>query len=85
LGSFKYIAQLLQPVKNAKEGISYVKDSSKAHAFIANRHSLFYNMIENGQNYFYLPPKTDESSFSLQLMGIAMQKEFKYKEQFNNL
>jgi hypothetical protein len=72
-------------VKNAKEGIYYVKHSIKAYAFIGHRHYLFYYMIKNGQNYFYLPPKTDESSFGLQLMGIAMQKEFKYKKQFNNL
>jgi hypothetical protein len=72
-------------VKNGKEGIYYVKHSSKAYAFIEDREYLFYSMIKNGQNYFYLPPKTDESSFSLQLLGIAMQKEFKYQKQFNNL
>jgi hypothetical protein len=72
-------------VKSGKEGIYYVKHSSKAYAFIAHRDFLFYSMIKNGHNYFYLPPKTDESSFSLQLLGIAMQKEFKYQKQFNNL
>jgi hypothetical protein len=63
----------------------YVKHSSKAYAFIGHRDYLFYYMIKNGRNYFYLPPKTDESSFNLQLLAIAMQKEFKYKKQFNNL
>jgi hypothetical protein len=72
-------------VKTPQEGIDLVKHSSKAHAFIGNRNFLIYSMLINGQKYFYLPPKPEESSFNLQLVGIAMQKEFNYKKQFNKL
>jgi hypothetical protein len=42
-------------------------------------------MLINGKEYFYLPPKPEESSLNLQLVGIAMQKEFNYKKKFNKL
>jgi hypothetical protein len=62
-----------------------VKNSSKAYAFIAHKEFLVYQILINGPKFFYLPPKTDESSFNLQLFGIAMHKEFELKEQFNKL
>jgi hypothetical protein len=62
-----------------------VKNSSKAYAFIAFKEFLVYQILKNGPEFFYLPPQTDESSFSLQLVGIAMHKEFKFKKQFNKL
>jgi hypothetical protein len=62
-----------------------VKNSSKAYAFIAYKESLVYEILLNGPKFFYLPPKTDESSFNLELVGIAMDKEFEFKKQFNKL
>ncbi len=62
-----------------------MKNSPKAYAFIAHKEFLVYQILINGPKFFYLPPKTDESSFSLQLFGIAMHKEFKFKKQFNKL
>ncbi len=62
-----------------------MKNSSKAYAFIAYKEFLVYQILINGPKFFYLPPKTDESSFNLQLFGIAMHKEFELKEQFNKL
>jgi hypothetical protein len=68
-----------------KEGIDLVKNSSKDYAFIAQKEFLVYQILTNGPKFFYLPPKIDESSFSLQLFGIAMHKEFEFKKQFNKL
>jgi hypothetical protein len=62
-----------------------VKNSSKAYAYIAHKDYLIYRILINGPKFFYLPPKSDESSFGLQLTGIAMHKEFEFKKQFNKL
>ncbi len=72
-------------MKNAEEGIALVNSSQKPHAFISTREHLTHLMLINGQNYFYLPPQTEESTFNLDIMAIAMHKEFKYKNQINKL
>ncbi len=72
-------------MKNPKEGIDYLKTSSKPYAYLGFREILIYSMLINGPKFFYLAPKTDESSFILQHFGIAMHKRFKYKNQFNKL
>jgi len=68
-----------------KTGINLVKNSAKAHAFISNRDYLYYSMLKFGEKLFHLPPETQDSSFGLDLMGIAMRKDFQYKKQFNRL
>jgi hypothetical protein len=72
-------------VKNPKEGINYLKTSSKSYAYLGFREILIYLMLINGPKFFYLAPKTDESSLIVQHFGIAMHKQFKYKNQFNKL
>ncbi len=62
-----------------------MKNSSKPYAYIGHKEFLVYQILINDPKFFYLPPKTDESSFSLQLVGIAMHKEFEFKKQFNQL
>jgi len=84
-GTSGEIGKLLKPVQTLSDGINIVKNSSKAHAFIASREYLTYSIIEKGREYFYLPPQTEESTFNLDIRGIAMQKEFKYKREFNKL
>jgi hypothetical protein len=84
-GTSAEIGKLLEPVQTLSDGIDIVKNSSKAHAFISSREHLTYSIIEKGRQYFYLPPQTEESTFNLDIMGIAMQKEFKYKREFNKL
>jgi hypothetical protein len=84
-GTSGEIGKLLKPVQTLSDGIDIVKNSSKAHAFISSREHLTYSIIEKGREYFYLPPQTEESTFNLDTMGIAMQKEFKYKREFNKL
>jgi len=59
--------------------------SAKAHAYIGNGDFLYYNILRLGQNLFHLPPQTPDSIFSLDLIAIAMRKDFKYKKQFNRL
>jgi hypothetical protein len=72
-------------VNDTFEGINLVKNSSKAHAFISNRNSLYYSKLEFGQKLFHLPPQTQDSDFRLDLIAIAMRKDFEYKKQFNRL
>jgi hypothetical protein len=72
-------------VKTPKEGINYLKTSSKSYAYLGFREILIYLMLLNGPKFFHLAPKTDESSLILQQIGIAMHKQFKYKNQFNKL
>jgi len=66
-------------------GINLVKNSANAHSYIASRDGLYYYMLIYGEKQFHLPPQTQDSVFSLDLMGIAMRKDFQYKIQFNRL
>ncbi len=75
----------MKPVQNANMAINKLKNSTKAYAFITSREQLIYSMLENGPQNFYLPPDSDESTFSLDIMAIATHKQFKFKKQFNKL
>jgi len=72
-------------VPNTTIGVNIMKTSAKAYAHIANRDGLYYSMLIYDEKLFHLPPQTQNSSFGLNLMGIAMRKDFQYKKQFNRL
>jgi len=72
-------------VDSITTGIDLVKTSAKPHAHIGTRDYLYYCMLKFGKKLFHLPPQTQDSAFSLDLMAIAMRKGFKYKKQFNKL
>jgi len=67
------------------EAIDLIKKSAKAQAYISNRDDLYYGLLRFGPIIFYLPPQTQDSAFNLDLLAIAMRKDFQYKKQFNRL
>jgi hypothetical protein len=42
-------------------------------------------VLRFGEKSFHLPPPGEESSVFFDIMAIALQKNFKYKEEFNRL
>jgi hypothetical protein len=84
-GVHKDIGQLIKPVRNKELGIELVMKSEKNYAYVTTTDFMFDSMLRFGQKSFYSPPLTEDSSFYLDIMAIALQKEFKHKKEFNRL
>jgi hypothetical protein len=82
---YQEIGRLIKPVKDKSMGLSIVSNSSKPHAFISTRDHLTAGVLRFGEKSFHLPPPGEESSIFFDIMAIALQKDFKYKEEFNRL
>jgi hypothetical protein len=84
-GAHKDIGQLIKPVRNKELGIELVMKSENNYAYVTTRDFIIESILRFGQKSFYSPPFTEDSSFYLDIMAIALQKEFKHKKEFNRL
>ncbi len=84
-GVYQEIAEFLKPVKNKQHGLDVVRNSSKPHAYISTRDHLNYGMLLYGHKSFHLPPATEESTVFLDVMAIAIRKDFEHKNTFDKL
>lgn len=62
-----------------------MKNSLHPHAFVSTRDHLNYGMLKNGPNSYYMPPLSEDSTFFVDCMGMAISKQFPYKNEFNFL
>lgn len=76
---------MIKPVKNKEMGLEIVKNSSNYYAFILSRDVISATILTHGRKSFYSPPPNDDSNLFLDLMSIAVRKEFPYRKSFNKL
>ena len=65
-------------------GAQLIKNKSDA-AAIGSRAVFVYYSYDKNLNGFYLPPKSEESTFSLSLVSFALRKGFQYKQSFDKM
>jgi hypothetical protein len=76
---------LIKPVNSKEIGFEILMNSTNYYAFFSSRDIISLAILTHGRKSFYSPPPTDESTLFLDLMSIAVQKEFPYRETFNKL
>ena len=74
----------MKSVKSKFEGLEVVKRTKK-HSFISNRDHLMYAIVKSADHTYYLPPLTEDSTFFVDAMALATNKNFPYKQQFDHL
>ncbi len=84
-GFHRDIGVFIKPVKNFSEGMDLVMNSLKANALISSRSHLAFITSQFDKKLYYIPPETDESILNIDIMAIAVNKEFEFKNQFNYL
>ena len=62
-----------------------VVKSKHPHAFVSPRVNLMHRIILSPPNTFYLPPESEDATFSLDPISMVMSKKFPYIKQFNHL
>ena len=77
----------MKSVKSKVEGLEVVRRTKKAkkYSFISNRDHLMYAIVKSAPHTYYLPPLTEDSTFFVDAMALAVNKNFSYKQQFDYL
>ncbi len=75
-------------IKNQNDGFIKIINEKKPNAAFTQldsqfRLTLFFSRY--GQGLFYLPPKSEESTFGLSIETMAYRKGFQYKQQFDKM
>lgn len=74
----------MKSVKSKVEGLEVVKRTKK-HSYISNLDHLMYGIVKSAPHTYYLPPPTEDATFFVDAMALAMNKDFPYKQQFDYL
>lgn len=76
---------MLIPVASKKMGLELVLDKQNPHAFISTIDHLIYTMLLSPPNTFHLPPQSEDATFFIDTMSMVINKEFRFRRQFDSL
>lgn len=84
---YKEIGKFIKPIASEEEGYRMVglKRAKKRYSFISSRDGLRYRILLSEPNTYYLPPRSEDSSFFSDTMAMAFNKHFSHLKQFNFL
>lgn len=79
--------KIINLVNDDMEGFRLVKfsPSKPINIFIELRDNLRYQQINFGKKFIYLPPDTIDSSLFNDILAMPIQKNFVFKQEFNNV
>ena len=80
---YRQIYENLNYVENSPTGVKMMRTTSMA--LIGTRELYLFYSDDKDLNGFYLPPKTEESTFGLSMASIALRKGFQYKQSFDKM
>ena len=69
---------------NPNQGYKKIFEETNPNAVLSSSHSTVI-ISKYGQAPFYLPQKSEESTFGLSIETIAYRKGFQYKQQFDKM
>jgi hypothetical protein len=75
----------MKPIDTREIALDLIINSSDSYAYIVTRNWLSNTILSYGQNSFYSPPLSHESTLFLDFIAIAVQKNFKFVKEFNKL
>lgn len=84
---FNEMNKIINLVNDDMEGFRLVKFSpaKPLNIFIELRDNLNYQQINFGKKFFHLPPDTIDSSLFNDILAMPIQKNFAFKQEFNNV
>ena len=80
---YRQIYENLNFVENSPTGVKMMRTTSMA--MIGTREVYLFYSNDKDLKGFYLPPKTEESTFGLSIVSIAFRKGFQYKHSFDKM